>query len=135
VQFPTGHEKPLPGFGSGDKVGFLVTRTSAEDGNPDSLPEFRVDLFLNGEAQGFLVKNLKVPAVWPFATLSPQEVETSQPTPSKSCSEGPRLASWLPLCTCLCHACACACACEAMPVFYVLTYLLAHHLKTTFIPL
>ena len=76
---PTGHPKPLPGYGNGDRIGFLVRR--AVEGLDPSTPEAagrdpkpaEVVVFKNGKMRGLLHAAIKDYDIWPFASLAPHQ--------------------------------------------------------------
>ncbi len=69
LQQPSKHSKALPGFGSGECIGLLLLPTTEGLGD--------VELFKNGKHRGRLASGVSTQALWPFATLPPQEVRCS----------------------------------------------------------
>jgi len=76
---PTGHPKPLPGFGNGDRIGFLVRRAieGKDPLSPDILSfepkDAEVVIFKNGKRRGLLHAGIKARDLWPFASLAPHQ--------------------------------------------------------------
>jgi len=76
---PSGHPKALPGFGNGDRIGFLVKRC-IEGTDPLSTEilsmqprDAEVLLFKNGKLRGRLHSGIKEHELWPFASLAPHQ--------------------------------------------------------------
>mmetsp|Transcript_5245 Transcript_5245/g.8400 ORF Transcript_5245/g.8400 Transcript_5245/m.8400 type:complete len:422 (-) Transcript_5245:790-2055(-) len=115
AQQPSGHTKPLPGFGAGDRMGLLVefidstpkdllaSNTASEDADTSLEQEkpkqsylANVMLYKNGKRKGYLATDIRAKDLWVFVSMSPHEGATAEllfpPMPADAMaqhSEGP----------------------------------------------